>query len=107
MAIDFSNVGDSIGHRDPDEAFQDRYDRIRRKWAKLGKLARRWCGDGMGHRMGPLHKHSSYDRMEHTRVTICKACHMRAWVNLNGTMSGVPSYETCAVMIERKRRYGG
>ena len=92
--IDFTGVGESIGHRTPEESWQERFDRITRQWRKLGEKARVWCNGG-GHSMGPLRPGSTHDRVEHSRRMRCRHCHYFTWVKLTGEIQGVPTYQEC------------
>jgi hypothetical protein len=77
------------------ETWDQYYARLHRKWRQLGKLAKRLCEEGYGHKMGPLHRRSAYDRMEHTRAMRCTQCRFEAWVKLTGELQGLPTYKEC------------
>jgi hypothetical protein len=83
------------------ESFAERCARIGKEWVVLARRARAWCA-GNGHQMGPLHQHSVYDRIDHTRTMTCRRCHFHLWVKLSGETMGVPAYQECPVARQQR-----
>lgn len=85
-----------------EESWQAKYDRITRQWGRLAQRAKAWC-DGTGsHQMGPLHRQHQDSPVDHIRRARCKKCRTLAWVKLDGTLTGFPSYAECPVAKQQR-----